>query len=620
MTVRDIWGKIEIEEDFELITNCKEFIDLKNKTQLGLNCNANANHTRYQHSLGVYHLVCKLIDICKRKFSDRIIITEIDEKAFKAMALVHDMGHGCFSHVSERYLPGTHEERTISILEDEKSEIHQILINMPFGQEVLDRVLELIQMKEKIKNKKGLDISNNLMLIIGRLLSGGIDVDRIDYIYRDSKNVIGEDNDFSDILNFIDLEFVDDSLEVVFDEKAEYAIANFFNKRFELYDTVYCSAHTRILERMFDILLEMTGFKLDWDTSEVEMNNFFRECSKSPNGIVRRYAKLLSTRYVDDKIVYKEIGSNQSFDFTVKKIITAIPELAKYKDCVFLDSTLIDIYNKKNKVYIKKGGLIRDISECSRILNSDLRKEKHIFAVDLYSLELSLRKDGKSKGEIAKILKKVKKALSPEIEQEKKYTFNEKSKDPKEDFKRIIDVLKLSGCQFIENSDDYYDHLGILSEQHINLRQRVGSENEWTLKRPVKDSSSISKRDETNFSTKEEALTFLKNEWGIELKDVEKEISLKTKRAKYTIECYGGVFEIVFDRTVTIADGVSYPAFYMIECELKSGNSSGLYFINQKLKEFDFIDECNYSKKEIANSIVKNTSLKGPRIALFKKD
>ncbi|HBA38125.1 MAG TPA: hypothetical protein DCY94_05335 [Firmicutes bacterium] len=621
MTVRDIWGKIEVERDFELILNCKEYGDLRNKTQLGLNTNANANHTRYQHSLGVYFLVCKLIDICKKKFEGRLVITEDDEKALKVMALVHDIGHGCFSHVSERTLDGTHEERTVNILKDENTEIHRVLTSPPFGQKILDKVLELIQMKEKLKNKEGLDATNNLMLIIRKLLSGGIDIDRIDYIFRDSANVLGENNDFSGILDSIDLEYVEDSLEVVFDERAEYAIANFFNKRFELYDTVYCSTPTRILESIFDKLIEMTGFELTWNTSEVEMNNFFRECENDTNEIARRYARFLSTRSIDTDIIHKEINDFSSFEFEKNKILNAVPELKSHPNCIFVDSVNINIYNQKNKVFIKKGGLIRDIKECSRILNSDLRKEKHIFAVDLVALEHSLKRAGKTKEEIASIIKRIKKAMSPEIEQEKKYTFNEKSTDPKTDFAEIKRCLNLGSCKLIENDDVYYDKDGVLQELHINLRRREKeNETEWTLKRPVKDSSSISKRNEKNFSSKEEALAFLRSEWGLIIDDVEEEITLKTKRAKYTLECFGGVFELVFDKTVPYVDGVAYPSFYMIECELKSGNSSGLYFINQKIKSFDFIDECNQSKKEIAEEIVSTLAPVGQSLILQQKD
>ncbi len=67
--MKDIWGKIVIEKEFENVIRAREYEDLKSKTQLGLNCSPNAIHTRYQHSLGVYYLACKLIDICKRKFS-----------------------------------------------------------------------------------------------------------------------------------------------------------------------------------------------------------------------------------------------------------------------------------------------------------------------------------------------------------------------------------------------------------------------------------------------------------------------------------------------------------------------------------------------------------------------
>lgn len=317
--MKDIWGKIEIEPDFLKIINCKEFKDLKNKSQLGLNASINATHTRYQHSIGTYYLVCKLLDICDRKFKNTLVITEEDKKALKVMALVHDIGHGCFSHVSEKLLEGTHEERTLNLLSDNNSEIHQVLMSPPFGQNILDKVLELLSMKEKIKNQSELDISNNIMLIIGKLLSGGIDVDRIDYIFRDSINVLGEENDYSDILSSINLEFVDDSIEIAFDASAEYSIANFFNKRFELYDTVYCSVPTRILECIFAKLIEARNFPLTWDTTEIEMSNYIRELEHDPDFLISRYATLLSTRSLDDGIIYKEIGDASAFEFAKSK-------------------------------------------------------------------------------------------------------------------------------------------------------------------------------------------------------------------------------------------------------------------------------------------------------------
>ena len=84
--INDIWGKITIDDKYEKIINTKEFNDMKQKSQLGLNTNPNAIHTRYQHSLGVYHLACKLIEICKKKFNSTLSITKEDEEAIKCMA------------------------------------------------------------------------------------------------------------------------------------------------------------------------------------------------------------------------------------------------------------------------------------------------------------------------------------------------------------------------------------------------------------------------------------------------------------------------------------------------------------------------------------------------------
>ena len=91
--INDIWGQIKIDGGYEKIINTKEFNEMKQKRQLGLNTSPNATHTRYQHSLGVYYLACKLIDICKTKFKNTLTITKEDEEAIKCMALVHDIGH-----------------------------------------------------------------------------------------------------------------------------------------------------------------------------------------------------------------------------------------------------------------------------------------------------------------------------------------------------------------------------------------------------------------------------------------------------------------------------------------------------------------------------------------------
>lgn len=595
MTINDIWGTIKIEPCYEKIINSKEFISLKNKVQLGLNCNDNSVHTRYQHSLGVYYLACKLIDICKNKFSKILDITLEDEQAIKCMALVHDIGHGCFSHVSEKFLNGTHEDNTISILLDKNSEINKAIVDT-FGEKVLEKTISLIKMKEKIKDKNLIKTEPNLIFIIGKLLSGGIDIDRMDYMFRDSKHVTKETNDFSSILDSIKLEYIDDDLEIVFSSDAEYKIANFFNKRFELYDTLYLDNKTRVMEAIFGKFLEKTNINLNWNTTEIEMNNLFRRHMESEDLTIKRYANLLTNKKLDNNFIIREINNATTYDFYKKRLYSLIPELEKYSNCIFESYCNASIYNSKNKIFIDKDGLIKEISESSKILNSELKKDKYIISIDLQLLRKSLELDNVPLDKINDIIERVKKVTSTEIEQEKKYTF--KSINPCQDFKKIVKALNLNNPKFIENIDTYYDYNNILETYRINVRKReCDGRIEYTVKRPLNDKSSISKREEKSFSSLEEIIEFLQKEWKIPIKDLKEKIKLKTKRAKYDLECYDGTFEIVFDKTTSILNGKDYR---MIECELKSGNSSFLYFIDKIIKSFDFIEECKLSKKEIA--------------------
>lgn len=598
--INDIWGKITIDDKYEKIINTKEFNDMKQKSQLGLNTNPNAIHTRYQHSLGVYHLACKLIEICKKKFNNTLSITKEDEEAIKCMALVHDIGHGCFSHVSEQFLSGTHENRTIEILLDENSEIHQVIIEN-FGEVVLQKIIDLIKMKENIKGNNYDSKDNNLSMILAKLLSGGIDIDRIDYIFRDSFYVTGEKNDFSAILDNIDLEYIDDSLEIVYDAKAEYLIANFFNKRFELYDTIYFEKPTRMLEAIFGNFIRKLGFQFTWNTTEVEIQNLFRENLNNSDPIISRYAKLLYNRQIDEHFIIVEINNQEKYEYYRAELFSKVPILANYPEC-FLESNCKSSIYSGNKIFIRKDGLIKDISECSKILNSELKKEKYILGIDLYLLKKLLKKAGRSPEEIKNIIKEIKKATANEIEQEKKYVFTDEANiNPIEGFKIVRDELGLGEAQYIENVDTYYDCESILKKYRINVRRRVSnSKEEWTVKRPLNDKTSISKRIEKNFKSLEDVLVFLQKEWNIPIKYLEEILTLKTLRAKYNLDYNNGLFEIVFDKTTPFVNGEVLKPNYMIECELKKGNSSGLFLINRVISKLNFIKECKFSKKEIA--------------------
>src|SRR3954454_21250158 len=88
-----------------------EFQRLRRIKQLGLALFTyqGAEHSRFTHSLGVLHLITRVLDRLSEKYS----ISEEDRAATRAAALLHDIGHGSFSHVMENVLHFHHEAFTV---------------------------------------------------------------------------------------------------------------------------------------------------------------------------------------------------------------------------------------------------------------------------------------------------------------------------------------------------------------------------------------------------------------------------------------------------------------------------------------------------------------------------
>lgn len=172
-----------------------------------------AVHSRLHHSLGAYHLMCTALEELKRK---GVVITPEEERGAKAAILLHDMGHGPYSHALEQELiPGQHHE-TISIRIMEK-------LNRDFNGQ-LDTAIAIFTQK-------------HTKHFLSQLVSGQLDVDRMDYLNRDSfftgvaEGVIGYDR----ILKML---AVKDG-ELMVEEKAIYSIEKFLVSRRLMYWQVY---------------------------------------------------------------------------------------------------------------------------------------------------------------------------------------------------------------------------------------------------------------------------------------------------------------------------------------------------------------------------------------------
>ena len=172
-----------------------------------------AQHTRFQHSLGAFYLTCKAVATLQMK---GVEITDEEAEAVEAGILMHDIGHGPFSHVLEHTLISgvAHEEISLMIMERLNSEFNGNLS------------LAIRIFKDKYKKH-----------FLHQLISSQLDMDRMDYLRRDSFFTgVTEGNIGSD--RIIDMLHVKNDRLVV-EKKGIYSIENYLVSRRLMYWQVY---------------------------------------------------------------------------------------------------------------------------------------------------------------------------------------------------------------------------------------------------------------------------------------------------------------------------------------------------------------------------------------------
>jgi HD superfamily phosphohydrolase len=118
-----------------------EFQRLRRIKQLGLALFAyqSAEHSRFTHSLGALHLATRTLDKLKTKYS----ISAEAQTAVRVAALLHDIGHGAFSHVIETILHFHHEQFTIEAVLSDETEVGQVL--RKFSPQIAEDVAAIIR-------------------------------------------------------------------------------------------------------------------------------------------------------------------------------------------------------------------------------------------------------------------------------------------------------------------------------------------------------------------------------------------------------------------------------------------------------------------------------------------
>jgi uncharacterized protein len=227
-TINDpIHGFITIPSDlFYDIVSHPYFQRLRYIKQLGLTdfVYPAALHTRFQHALGASYLMSRALDILRQK---KIEISPEEYQASQLAVLLHDLGHGPFSHALEDALLHNIKHESLSYLFMDK-------LNDAFNGE-LELTIKIFRNSYERK-------------FFHQLVSSQLDIDRLDYLRRDSfftgvqEGTIGLER----ILLMLN---VHDG-ELVVDEKGLYSIENFLNARRQMYWQVYLHKVTVSAERM----------------------------------------------------------------------------------------------------------------------------------------------------------------------------------------------------------------------------------------------------------------------------------------------------------------------------------------------------------------------------------
>src|SRR6185437_11990088 len=213
-----------------------------------------AVHTRLHHSLGAYHLTCDAIVELRRK---GFLITAEEALGVKVAVLLHDIGHGPFSHALESVvIPGVnHEDLSILLMRE---------LNEDFDGQ-LDTAIRIFT-------------NTYPKPFLHQLVSGQLDMDRMDYLTRDSfftgvsEGVIGYDR----ILKMLTIH--DDKLMV--EEKAIYSIEKFLVSRRLMYWQVYLHKTVLCAEKMLvNIINRAQVLKAEAPSNALNifLHNEFRE-------------------------------------------------------------------------------------------------------------------------------------------------------------------------------------------------------------------------------------------------------------------------------------------------------------------------------------------------------
>jgi len=287
------------------------FQRLRRISQLGLSYYVypGAHHTRFEHALGAMHLMQKAIQVLKMK---SIQISNEEEEALLIAILLHDVGHGPFSHTLEHSLVKGIAHEEISLLFMEK-------LNAEF-QGKLSLAITMF------KGEYDRDFCN-------QLISSQLDMDRLDYLTRDSFYTGVSEGTINAERIISMLMVIDDNLVV--EEKGIYSVEKFIVARRLMYWMVYLHKTSLVADYM---LIDV--FKR---AKELVLNGTVLDCSDS-----------LSVFLKTERLHFNNLALQQFSTIDDHDIIMALKGWMQHSDQVLAKLCTAIIHRKFPKIKIQK--------------------------------------------------------------------------------------------------------------------------------------------------------------------------------------------------------------------------------------------------------------------------
>ncbi len=455
------------------------------------------NNDRLSHSVGAFHvmsLFLKRLEEILKEFN--IELSEDDKNVALCSMLLHDVGHGPFSHSLEFVTDYSHEKRTTEILLGD-TKINKMITKF-FGEEKVNKIASFIA-EINDENKPPQD---SFTLLLKNLVSNQLDADRIDYLKRDAYYAKKPSN--------IDLKAILASVNVVVNSRGQYelvidrmglsSIESVLIQRFQMYRDVYMSSISMLGDYIFAKIIER--YKNSTCLGGIPVSPSFKNLAMYPNTSTlddflkmkdidfKESFKILANQKIDPIMAYLCDFSNVKDYIMIKKGVSPEQIKSKLREIfgdINLDNTLsiarinttTKLYKKEQQLKIRDGKEIMDIAECSLIRREEVLNQTHcFFSPELLRLELGLTPEELQRygGDIRKMLNELD---ENRVEFELKYILDPDEKetvDPKTLLEAIVSSLNEWGYKEPSQEDEASD-LSAIKKGH-NAVSRIEKEND----------------------------------------------------------------------------------------------------------------------------------------------